>query len=83
VVVAEVDHAVAGRGGGPQAFEVVQIAALDVGAERGDLGRGGVRAGQAEHLVAGGEQFGDDGGRDPAGRPGDEDTHEKPPDVTW
>ena len=66
VVVAEVDDAVGGRGAGAQAVEVVEVAAAHLGAERGDRRGGGVGAGEADDLVAGGEQLGDDGGADPA-----------------
>ena len=36
-----------------------------------------VRTAKAEHLMSGGDQVLDDGGPDPAGRAGDEHTHEQ------
>jgi hypothetical protein len=66
VLEGEVDDAVGRRGGGAQAFDVVEAAAVDLGAGRGDrLGRG-VGAGEADDLVAGSEELGDDGGADPS-----------------
>src|SRR5205807_294257 len=78
-------HAALGeRAGGllgalPQDVDVLDVAAQDRGARRGDLVGGGVRAGQAEDLVSLGEEFGDDGRSDPTGRAGDEYTHDEPP----
>ena len=64
----EVDDAVGRGGGGAQALEVVEAAAVDLGAGRGDgVGRG-VGAGEPDDLVARVEELGDDGGADPAGR---------------
>ena len=75
----EVDDGVGGGSARPQDVEVVDRAAQHLGAERVD-GRGRlVGAGQTDHLVAGGEELGDDGGADEAGRAGDEDTHGIPP----
>ena len=76
MVVAEVDHPVGLGRPGPQAVEVVQFAAVYLGAERGDGGGGALRSREAEDLVAGVEQFGDDGGADPAAGSGDEDAHD-------
>src|SRR5204863_5153907 len=79
VLEGQVDDAI-GRGGcPPQAVEVVQIAALHLGAGGGQCGGGAVGTGQADDLMPGREQFGDDGGTDVSGRAGDENTHEKPP----
>ena len=66
VLEGEVDHAVGLGGGGLQTVEVVEIAAADLGAERGDGLGGGVGAGQADDLVAVVEKLGDDGGGDVA-----------------
>jgi hypothetical protein len=79
VAVAEVDHAVGVGRRGPQAVEVVQVAAAGLGAESGHLGGGRVRAGQADDLVAGLDELGDGGRADPAGCAGDEDAHVEPP----
>ena len=66
VLEGEVDHAVGLGGGRAQAVEVVEIAATNLGAERGDGLSGCVRAGQADDLVAVAQKFGDDGGGDVA-----------------
>ena len=72
----EVDDPVGRGGGGAQALEVVEAAAVDLGAGGGDrLGRG-VGAGEADDLVAGIDELGDDGGADPAAGAGDEHAHE-------
>ena len=72
----EVDDAVDVEGAGAQRVGVVQVAAQDIGAHVGDCFGGGVRAGQPENLVAGTDEFGDDGRADPAGCACDEDMHE-------
>ena len=58
-----------------QAVQVVERAAMDLGTGGGQLIRSLVRAGEAEHLVAGGDQFIDDGRADPAGGSSDEYAH--------
>ena len=86
VVVAEVDDAVGRR-------RRRRAGRRDRRGRRGGPRRRGPRPSSAEaserarpsDLVPGGEQLGDDGGADPAGRSGDEDTHGEPPgesDVT-
>jgi hypothetical protein len=55
VAEGEVDDAVGLLGAGPQDVDVLDVAAQDLGAGRGDLLGGGVRAGQAEDLVSLGE----------------------------
>ncbi len=62
----QVDDAVGLGGGGRQTVEVVEIAAAHLGAERRHGLGGGLRAGQADDLVAVVEQLGDDGGGDVA-----------------
>ena len=72
VLEREVDHAVRGGRRVPQDVEVIEGAALHLGPGRGE-GRGrGIRAGQPGDLMARAEEFGNDGGADPAGRAGDE-----------
>jgi len=66
VLEREVDDAVRVGGAAAQPVEVVQIAAADLRAERGDGLRGGIGAGEADDLVAVGEKFRDDGGGDMA-----------------
>ena len=60
----EVDDAVGLLRAGAQAVEVVEGAAMDLGAGGGDGFGRGVRTGEAEDLVAGLDQLGDDGGAD-------------------
>ena len=59
-----------------QDVEIVEGAALHLGSGGGEGGGRGVRAGEPDDLMAGADQLGNDGGADPAGRAGDEDTHE-------
>ncbi len=75
VGVAEVDDAVDVRGRGPQRAGILERAAGDAGAERGHHPGRAVGADEPDDVVAGGEQFGDDGGSDPARRPGHEYAH--------
>ncbi|GAB3868017.1 hypothetical protein GCM10027610_123990 [Dactylosporangium cerinum] len=77
VLEREVDDRVGGRGAGAEAVQVVEAAVVDLGAGGGDGGGRGVRAGQAEDVVAGGDELGEDGGPDPARCSGDEHLHEK------
>ena len=50
---------------------------MDLGAHRRERCGTRVRAGEAEHAVAGGDQVQNDGGADEAGGAGDEYTHEQ------
>ena len=79
VLEGEVDHAVGLVGRLGQDVGVVEVAALDRGAGSVEFLGGRIRAGQAHDVVAGLEEFGDDGGADPARRSGDEDLHGVPP----
>ena len=72
---AAVDRAVGGLGPSTQDVEVFQRAGERFGPGSPERFRPFVRAGEAEHLVAGGNEFGDDGGADEAGRAGQEYTH--------
>jgi hypothetical protein len=75
VDVGGVDHAV-GRGGpAAQAVEIVQRAALGLGAGRRQGFRGVIRPGKADDLVPGPDQLGNDGRPDESGRAGDEYAH--------
>ena len=76
VLEREVDDPVGRAGGGTQGLEVVEGAALRLGARRGEGISRGVGAGEPDDLMAGGDELGDDGGADPAGGAGDEDTLE-------
>ncbi|GAA3161301.1 hypothetical protein GCM10020001_102000 [Nonomuraea salmonea] len=75
VLVGQVDDGLGRLGAGAQAVEVVEVAAVDVGALGLQRGGGGVGPGQAGDLVPGGEQVVDDGRADPAGGSGDENVH--------
>ena len=75
VLERQVDHPVGVGGRLGQAVGVVDVAALNDGAGRFQPLRRGLGAGQADHLVAGTEQLGDDGRADPARCAGDEDSH--------
>ncbi len=77
VLERQVDHAVRGGGGIAQDVEVVEAASAHLGAGGGEGGGRGVRAGQADDLVAGADQLGHQGGTNPTGRTGDENTHGK------
>ena len=75
----QVNDAVGGRRCGAKAVEVVQVAAVSLGA-RGLQGGGlAIGAGQADHLMAVAEQLGYERGADVTGSPGDEYTHGMPP----
>ena len=79
VLEGQVDHPVGvGRRLG-QALGIIEVAPLDSGAGSFQPLRGCVGAGQADHLVAGPEEFGDDGRADPSRRAGDKDSHDGPP----
>ena len=70
------DDGVGVLGARPDAREIVEVAAADV-APFACEGRGGsVGPGEPGDLVAGGEQFVDDGGTDPSGGSGDENAHD-------
>ena len=79
VLEGQVDDAVGLGGCLAQAVEVVQVAAADLGAGRRERGRRAVGTGQADDLMPGPQQLGDDRGADVSGRTGDEDAHGEPP----
>jgi hypothetical protein len=58
-----------------QAVEVIESAAVHLGAGRRQRGGGGVRAGLAEDLVSRAEQFRDDGRTDMSGCSSDKHAH--------
>ena len=75
------DHAVGGGGGRVQALEIVEIAAVHVGAH-GPQGRGGpVGPGQTGDLVSSLEKFGHQCRPDVASRAGDKNSHDELPEV--
>ncbi len=78
-----VDDAVGGRRAAPQAVEVFNRAAMHRGAGPFDRSGGGIGAGEAEHLVARGEEVLDDGGADEAGGACHENTHEIISIMVW
>lgn len=75
VVESRVDHGVRLSGTALQTSQVVERAVMDFGTGCRQLIRSLVGAGEAEHLVAGGDQFIDDGRADPAGGSSDEYAH--------
>ena len=79
VLEGQVDDPVGVGGRLGQALGVVEVAPLDGGAGGFQPLGGRVGAGQADHLVAGAEEFGDDGRADPARCAGDKDSHDGPP----
>ena len=60
-----------------KAFEIVERAAMDLGAHGCEGLCSGLGADETEHLMARCDEFADDGGADKAGRAGDEDAHVK------
>ena len=77
VLEREVDHAIRRGRRALQAVEVVERAALHLGPGGGERRGRGIRAGEPDDLMARADELGNDGGADPAGRAGDEYTHEK------
>ena len=75
MVEGEVDHPVGAGGAGPQEVQVVQVTAEHLGSGSLQFRRGGVRTGEANDLMTSTLQLGNDGGADPTGRAGNEDTH--------
>ena len=76
MVEAGVNDAVRKDGPTAQALQVFQVAAVHFGTRGEQRPSALVRAGEAEHLMAGTEQFRDDGGTDEASGSGDEYTHD-------
>jgi hypothetical protein len=70
-----VDHAVRHGGAVAQAFQVVKIASLDLGASRGERLGALIRAGEADHLMASVDELPNDARADKARSARDEDTH--------
>ena len=77
VLERQVDHAVRRGGRSAQGVEVIQGAASNLRPGTGESGSGGIGAGQPGDLMTRADKLGHDGGADPAGRAGDEYTHEK------
>ena len=74
-LVGQVDDAVGVGRRLADGVQVIEVAAADLHAGDRQLLRRGVGAGQTDHLVPGGLQFGDECGADVAGRAGDEYAH--------
>ena len=70
-----VDDSIGLLGAGAKAVGVLQIAAMDLRAGGFELSRASVGPRQAEHLVSGREQFGNDARADEAGRTSEEYAH--------
>jgi hypothetical protein len=77
VLEGEMNHAVGCGRAAAQAVEIVEGAALHLCAGGGEGGGGGVGASEPDDLMARADELGNDGGADPAGRAGHENTHEK------
>src|SRR5690606_42068451 len=75
VLVGEADDAAGGLGAAAQGVAVVEVPAVEGGAETGDGGGRRVGAGETGHPVPGGDELGDDGAGDVPGCSGDEDVH--------
>ncbi|GII30276.1 hypothetical protein Pmi06nite_37180 [Planotetraspora mira] len=71
----QVNDAVRCGGAATEAVEVVEGASVHPGAGGRQRGGGLVRAGQADDLVPGSEEFEDDCGPDVSGRTGDKYAH--------
>ncbi len=70
------DHALRCLGRPAQAVEIVEGAAVHLRPRGDERGRRGIRTSQPDHLVTCADELGNNGRTDPAGRAGDEDTHE-------
>ena len=70
-----VDHAVRHGRALAQAFEVIKIAAMHLSARGHKRLGAGLRAREAQHLMARVNELWNDGGTDKAGSSGDKDTH--------
>ena len=60
VDVREVDHRVGAVGSGSEDLEVVELAPLHLGPDGGDRGGGGIGSRQADDVVTGSDELGDD-----------------------
>ncbi len=72
----QVNHPVGVGGRLGEAVWVVDVALLNNGSGRFQPLRRGLEAGQANHIVSGTEQLGNDGRADPARCAGDEESHD-------
>ncbi len=79
--VREVDHRVGVVGSGSEDVEVVELAPPHLGPDGGDRRSGGVGARQADDVVTGSDELGDDRPSDESGSSGDEDAHGVSPRV--
>jgi hypothetical protein len=77
VVEGGVDHGIRLRGAAPQALQIRERPAMNLGARRGERLRALVRASEAKHVMAGGDQILDHSRAHPAGRSSDKYTHGK------
>src|SRR4029077_20817138 len=71
----EMEHAVGRARGIPEAVEVGQVAAMDLGTEALDRGGRFVGSCEPDDVMSRAEKLAYDGGADESGRAGDEDTH--------
>jgi hypothetical protein len=75
----EMDHAVSLGGCLPEAIEIIEVTLAHRRVKTGHRGRGLVRAGQADDLVAGRYELGNQRGGDVTARAGNENSHERSP----
>ena len=77
-----VDHRVRLSRAAGETVRVFQGPAMRLGASLLKRARAAVRANKAKHMMPGGDEFSYDPRADEAGRAGDEDTHETPPNCS-
>jgi hypothetical protein len=75
------DHAICRGSCIPKAVEIVERAAMHLRSGGGEGSGRSIRASEPDDPMARADELGNDGGADPAGCAGDEDTHERPPVV--
>lgn len=77
MVEGQMDHAISRRRTAAQAVEIFERSAMHFRAGSGEGRCSRIRAGEADHPVAGGDQFVDHGGANKSSGAGDKDTHEE------
>jgi hypothetical protein len=75
MVEGEMDHGVRASSPGAEAFQIIEVAAMHLGALGGKRLGAGIGAGETENLVASPDEFRNEGRTDEAGGAGNENTH--------